>query len=745
MGRQASLQAGLVLLSLAGIPVTTELDCQCPCGAVQEDSPHHAYSHRHTRQADLYRILHLEQQQQQMQLQHPPERIRHDRILEDGNKEDDDDDGDFTYAQHYQDWKSYMYYRFEDDDDEFRKQGTESTSASSTSSAANNDDNNNYYQHKSYYYKGNKNGQQHYHHHSKWSYVIQASATLFCVMISAMASGLYIGLLALDPLLLVIKSRTSKSEKERKRANQLLTILVHQKHQLLVTLLIINCMAAEAMPVFLQRLVQNASAAICLSVVLVLVFGEIIPTVLFAGVDPLRIASRVAPIVQGLMWILYPIVWPIASLMEVLSSGGVGGCTRSNHHNKWSCTDDNGEAQEPTTAVHLAHPTGTTVYNRGELAALIRVQYEQRRALREQRREALQEASLMSLHSLDDNTLTTSSVNLGPRISHRRNSMGDRSLELNNNSGHGMVVPPPPPRRNKKMLHKQASCQSIDSVDMNIMEGALQLKSKTAMDIFLGFHKVFCVSYDTILDDANIFTIYASGYSRVPVFCDGDRRRIKGILMTRQLMVVKQYSTSSNNNNNSKDKESPEQQQQPPSLADLPLYIPPCVAPEMTLADLFQMFQNKQGNSSSRGRSSGKPPGSPRRSVVTHRRSGHQALVCARPHIGNAALERGEALPDRAGLMGIVTLEDVLEALLQEEIYDEMDHHQDPQHNNPHFHFQQYHHHPFPCDDHAGVGATCIDTAAASIFGAVDHRGLDDMPTIEEVHSRSFHSYTLAP
>jgi hypothetical protein len=47
------------------------------------------------------------------------------------------------------------------------------------------------------------------------------------------------------------------------------------------------------------------------------------------------------------------------------------------------------------------------------------------------------------------------------------------------------------------------------------------------------------------------------------------------------------------------------------------------------------------------------------------------SFILAKP--AAAVLGRGEALPPRAGLMGVITLEDVLEELLQEKILYETD------------------------------------------------------------------------
>jgi len=162
-------------------------------------------------------------------------------------------------------------------------------------------------------------------------------------------------------------------------------------------------------------------------------------------------------------------------------------------------------------------------------------------------------------------------------------------------------------------------------------EGALQMKTRTAMDIMVSKHNIYSVSIDTVLDEPNIVKIFSAGYSRVPIYEGKNPVRIKGILMTRQLILI-----------NSSDRV---------PVRRLPLHVPQCVGPDTDLVELVNLFQ--AGGSA--------------------QRVGHMALVCARPEVGNAAFDDDEAIPDSAGLMGIVTLEDCLECLLQEQIYDEMD------------------------------------------------------------------------
>lgn len=115
-------------------------------------------------------------------------------------------------------------------------------------------------------------------------------------------------------------------------------------------------------------------------------------------------------------------------------------------------------------------------------------------------------------------------------------------------------------------------------------------------------------------------------YERPPPPHQDRKYAIRGVLMTRHLIMIDWADER--------------------LVSSLPLYTPPCVSPRMNLVDLLQLLQ--QGGS-------------------------HIAFVCAGPDVANQALEDDRPIPVEAGFMGLVTLEDVLEAILQARIYDEDD------------------------------------------------------------------------
>eukprot|EP01006_Ploeotia_vitrea_P021393 TRINITY_DN53770_c0_g1_i1.p1 TRINITY_DN53770_c0_g1~~TRINITY_DN53770_c0_g1_i1.p1 ORF type:complete len:498 (-),score=278.69 TRINITY_DN53770_c0_g1_i1:52-1491(-) len=136
------------------------------------------------------------------------------------------------------------------------------------------------------------------------------------VSMGGVMSGLTVGLFSLDPLKLSLLKRDRESSDEDKRRAALIAPILKEHHRLLVTLLIANAAAMEALPIFLDRLVPSY-VAIILSVTFVLIFGEIIPQALCTS-DPLKIGARFVPVVKVFMFLLYPLSYPIAKLLDYL-------------------------------------------------------------------------------------------------------------------------------------------------------------------------------------------------------------------------------------------------------------------------------------------------------------------------------------------------------------------------------------------------------------------------------------------
>ena len=268
------------------------------------------------------------------------------------------------------------------------------------------------------------------------------------------------GLLSLDPLMLLIKMRAANTQKEKDQAASLLPI-VKQHHLLLVTLLLLNSMANEALPLFLEVLVSPIVAVI-LSVTFVLFFGEIIPSAIFTGPQKVELASKMVPLVRLVMVLLWPIAYPIAKVLDVVL-----------HDN--DDEDDEG------------------AFNRGELSALVRIQYEERMANKQQRK--LERAKYRR---------TESSI-VKPNGKPRNNSLNpsnhpNRPAEMD--AAIKAVKKEVMYATSKSRLSEESSeslrferplkrSASIHRDEVMIVEGALQMKTKTAMDVFCPLNRMF--------------------------------------------------------------------------------------------------------------------------------------------------------------------------------------------------------------------------------------------------------------
>ena len=85
---------------------------------------------------------------------------------------------------------------------------------------------------------------------------------LLCILIAAITSGLVMGIVSIDPLLLQVKIRAGATARERQCAASLLP-LVKERHRLLVTLLLVNALCYECLPIFLNVRRQIRFRTLC--------------------------------------------------------------------------------------------------------------------------------------------------------------------------------------------------------------------------------------------------------------------------------------------------------------------------------------------------------------------------------------------------------------------------------------------------------------------------------------------------
>ena len=157
--------------------------------------------------------------------------------------------------------------------------------------------------------------------------------------------------------------------------------------------------------------------------------------------------------------------------------------------------------------------------------------------------------------------------------------------------------------------------------ERDIIEGTLELADKTSESILIPNSSVFKVSFDARLDDALMREILDSGRSRVPVYKDNEDNII-GLLLVKQLIRL----------------HTPHR----PNVSDIRLVPAVIVSTSSSLFDLLKTFRSG---------------------------ASHLAVVVRG---AGGGLNSGFDQPPLASI-GIVTLEDVLEAMMKRNIDDETD------------------------------------------------------------------------
>lgn len=132
--------------------------------------------------------------------------------------------------------------------------------------------------------------------------------SLVLIVLSALFSGLTLGLFTLDP-----QALKRRSESGDTNAAKIYPIRKHG-NQLLTTLLLGNVAVNTALSIFLGSVASGLVAGI-IATAAIFIFGEIIPQAVISR-HALYFGAKTAPFVRIIMYLLYPITFPIAYLLD---------------------------------------------------------------------------------------------------------------------------------------------------------------------------------------------------------------------------------------------------------------------------------------------------------------------------------------------------------------------------------------------------------------------------------------------
>ncbi|KAK9945345.1 hypothetical protein M0R45_010865 [Rubus argutus] len=385
------------------------------------------------------------------------------------------------------------------------------------------------------------------------AWYLYAGISCVLVLFAGIMSGLTLGLMSLNLVDLEILQRSGTAA-QKKQAATILPV-VKKQHQLLVTLLLCNACAMEALPLYLDEIFHPV-VAVLLSVTFVLIFGEIIPQAVCSRYG-LSVGSNFVWLVRFLMIICYPIAYPIGKFLDLV----------------------------------LGH--GDDLFRRAQLKALV------------------------SIHGLE--------------------------------AGKG-----------GELTHDETT----------IISGALDLTEKTAEEAMTPIESTFSLDVNSKLDWEAIGKILARGHSRVPVY-SGNPKNIIGLLLVKSLLTVRAET------------ETP--------VSAVSIRRMPRVPADMPLYDILNEFQKGSSHLAAVVKIKGKskiPLLAVERGKMEEDRPINGCVAIdvdkgPRSLTNMPSLQENDSTTNGISnlsddiedgeVIGIITLEDVFEELLQEEIVDETD------------------------------------------------------------------------
>ncbi|KAL5522114.1 hypothetical protein ACEPAF_1971 [Sanghuangporus sanghuang] len=151
--------------------------------------------------------------------------------------------------------------------------------------------------------------------HGSGEFIAFACLIPVLVVLSGIFAGLTLGYMSLDETQLNVLS-ISGTPKQREYANKIKPIRKNG-HLLLVTLLLANMITNETLPVISDPILGGGVQSVVVSTTLIVLFAEIIPQSICTR-HGLYVGAKCAGVVRVLIWIFGIIAWPVAKLLEFL-------------------------------------------------------------------------------------------------------------------------------------------------------------------------------------------------------------------------------------------------------------------------------------------------------------------------------------------------------------------------------------------------------------------------------------------
>uniref|UniRef100_A0A182K384 CNNM transmembrane domain-containing protein n=1 Tax=Anopheles christyi TaxID=43041 RepID=A0A182K384_9DIPT len=142
----------------------------------------------------------------------------------------------------------------------------------------------------------------------------------FCLMFSALFSGLNLGLMSLDKTDLQILRNTG-SEKEKEYARVIQPVRKHGNY-LLCSILLGNVLVNSTFTILLDSLTSGLFAVIG-STVAIVIFGEIIPQAICSR-HGLAVGAKTIYITRAFMILTYPVSYPTSKILDMLLGKEIG-------------------------------------------------------------------------------------------------------------------------------------------------------------------------------------------------------------------------------------------------------------------------------------------------------------------------------------------------------------------------------------------------------------------------------------